>query len=657
MIKQNRAYRKRAVAAVVWKSLPACLSFISLSYFSAAQNCPPNIDFESGNFSGWTCYSGSVSAGGGTNTMFLSPSGGPVPNQHTMFYRGDQPAPDYYGGFPVVCPNGSGYSVKLGNNTGGAQAEGLAYEFTIPANRNTYSLIYNYAVVFQDPNHQHYQQPRLQLEITNLTDNEIIQCSSFTFFPNGSPLPGFFASPNSDSVTVWCKDWSAVSINLNGHAGKTIRLFFKTADCTFNRHFGYAYIDVNSECSSEFTGATFCRDDTAVTVTAPYGYMNYNWYNTSFTQSLGTGQLLYFQPPPPPGTLVAVELTPFNGYGCKDTLYARLTDTLTLRANAGPDAVYCNGTPELIGVNPKPGVVYSWTPATGLSNPAMANPLASPQAVTQYVLMVRSLGGGCADTDTVLVTPYFTDTALRLLGKNAYCITSNDSAVLVVEGADQVQWYRDNAVIPGAVQPRYRAPQSGEYYALLISNNGCSQATRKEAVLIETPRPGIRFPLKYAVMNTPVELQARDFGVTYLWRPAQFLNNPAIRKPVFSSPLVQDLQYTIDLISAGNCLTVDTQLVRTVKEVKVYVPTAFTPDNNGRNDNLRPIMMGIKEMIYFRIYNRWGQLVYTMQGDERGWNGMMGNQPQPTGTFVWIFQGVGADNRIYTQKGTSVLIR
>ena len=58
-------------------------------------------------------------------------------------------------------------------------------------------------------------------------------------------------------------------------AGKTIRLFFKTADCTFRRHFGYAYIDVNTECSSEFTGATYCPDDTAVTVTAPYGYQNY----------------------------------------------------------------------------------------------------------------------------------------------------------------------------------------------------------------------------------------------------------------------------------------------------------------------------------------------------------------------------------------------
>ena len=137
-------------------------------------------------------------------------------------------------------------------------------------------------------------------EITNVTDNIIIDCSSFTFIPYGSILPGFFESPNPvDNTPVWCKDWSAVSINLDGMAGKMIRLFFKTSDCTFRRHFGYAYIDVNSECSSEFNGAAYCPDDTAVTITAPYGYQSYTWYNSTFTQTLGNQQTLYFSPPPP----------------------------------------------------------------------------------------------------------------------------------------------------------------------------------------------------------------------------------------------------------------------------------------------------------------------------------------------------------------------
>ena len=218
------------------------LAVLLLCFQTNAQVCPPNIDFEKGDFSNWTAYTGNVSAATGQNQIYLNPSGGPVYNQHEIFSRANSSGvTDFFGGFPVLCPNGSGYSVKLGNTDGNAQAEGLSYEFTIPSNRNTYSLTYHYAVVFEDPGHPAYQQPRLEIEVMNTTDNQLIDCSSFTFIPIGSGLPGFFVSAKKKSdKDVWCKNWTTVTINLNGKAGKTIRLFFKTADCTFTRHFGYA---------------------------------------------------------------------------------------------------------------------------------------------------------------------------------------------------------------------------------------------------------------------------------------------------------------------------------------------------------------------------------------------------------------------------------
>ncbi|HZH37029.1 MAG TPA: hypothetical protein VEX65_07130, partial [Flavisolibacter sp.] len=203
------------------------------------QTCPPNLDFENGNFNGWTCYTGTNTHANGVNDIQLYPSS-EQPGRHTMYTRTAAQELDPYGLFPVVCPNGSGNSIRLGNDMGGTEAEGVSYVFTIPSNRNEYSLIYHYAVVFQDPNHQPYEQPRLEIEVANLSDNTTIGCSSFTFYPVGSPLPGFFqsATPNGNTP-VWCKSWTAVSVNLDGLAGKTIRLFFKTADCTFRRHFGY----------------------------------------------------------------------------------------------------------------------------------------------------------------------------------------------------------------------------------------------------------------------------------------------------------------------------------------------------------------------------------------------------------------------------------
>ncbi|MEI9957836.1 MAG: hypothetical protein WDM90_16400 [Ferruginibacter sp.] len=65
-------------------------------------------------------------------------------------------------------------------------------------------------------------------------------------------------------------------------------------------------------------------DDSVVNVVAPYGYQSYTWYNSTFTQVLGSQQTLSFVPPPPSSTTVAVVLVPYNGYGCLDTLYTDL---------------------------------------------------------------------------------------------------------------------------------------------------------------------------------------------------------------------------------------------------------------------------------------------------------------------------------------------
>ena len=629
--------------------------FICPVYLSRAQNCPPNIDFETGTFAGWICYTGSVAAVGTQNVISITPSG-PVPNRHTMYSSVPGDGLDPYGGFPVNCPNGSGHSIRLGNDLGGGEAEGISYEFTIPANTNVYSLIYHYAVVFQDPNHEEYQQPRMEIEITNVSDNTVISCSSFTFHPYGSLLPGFFVSPNpSDGTPVWCKDWSAVSIDLNGMAGQTIRLFFKTADCTFRRHFGYAYIDVNSECSDEFVGATYCPDDTTVNVTAPYGYQNYTWYNNTFTQVLGTQQTISFSPPPAVGTTIAVEVVPFNGYGCLDTLYARLIDTLTVRAMAGGDTLSCNHDPVPIGAIPKPGLVYSWAPAAGLSNPAISNPLASPDTTTVYVLTANHDGGGCVDRDTVVVKSAIIDGSVQLIGKAIYCLGNNDSSILRVQPTDSIQWFKDNIAINGANKPDYRVTQSGSYYARLFNSLGCSIATAKQNILIDKARPGIRYPLEYAVIDLPITLEARQFGTTILWSPGINLDTRTSYTPVFKGSAEQE--YTIQITTATGCLTVDTQLVKTVKSVEIYVPSAFTPNHDGLNDVLRPTLMGIKQLHYFRVYNRWGQLLFETKAEHSGWDGMVKAVSQATQVVVWIVEGLGVDGRVYLKKGTSTLVK
>ncbi|WP_204306850.1 gliding motility-associated C-terminal domain-containing protein, partial [Klebsiella aerogenes] len=74
---------------------------------------------------------------------------------------------------------------------------------------------------------------------------------------------------------------------------------------------------------------------------------------------------------------------------------------------------------------------------------------------------------------------------------------------------------------------------------------------------------------------------------------------------------------------------------------EIFVPSAFTPNGDGRNDILKPITVGITQLFYFRIYNRWGQLVFSTSSIGKGWDGTFGGVKQASGTYV--FETLGAD--------------
>ena len=97
--------------------LLAILATLCFLNRSIAQNCPANIDFETGTFNNWTCYTGYTSAVGADNVISITSSGGPAPTRHTMYSATANAGElDPFGNFPVVCPNGSGHSIRLGNS-------------------------------------------------------------------------------------------------------------------------------------------------------------------------------------------------------------------------------------------------------------------------------------------------------------------------------------------------------------------------------------------------------------------------------------------------------------------------------------------------------------------------------------------------------------
>lgn len=501
------------------------MALVCLVLPSKAQTgfCPPNLDFEQGDFGNWVCRTGNVSIVGGQNTITWTGTGA-VPGRHTIISAATA-GTDFYGGFPQKCPNGSQYSVMLGNTQTQAQAEGVFYTYTIPAGINVFSIFFWYAVVLQNPGHTAEQQPRFRARIFNVTDNTSIGCVTFDFTASSS-LPGFRVSLVNPQVIY--KDWTPVTLNLTGLAGKTIQLEFITSDCTLGGHFGYAYLDVNSTCNGAIEGTYLCPGATTATLTAPYGFQFYEWYSDpSFTQVISTNQVLTLNPPPSVGTVFPVIVTPYPSFGCVDTLYATISIAPPPVADAGPDVDVCKNQLVQIGSPPLQGYTYLWSPASQVSNPAVANPMAWLPAYipTDFIVKATDILTGCSAYDTVLVSIKAIDTALTITGKTTYCVGESLAATLAVNNVSSaVQWYEGNNPIAGATSFSYRPSNTGTYWAQ-ITQDGCIDSTAKIVVSIN-PLPQASFypdkdtscVTKNSFLFTNTSTVSDNSAMTYVWK-------------------------------------------------------------------------------------------------------------------------------------------
>ena len=306
------------------------INLLLYSIYTNAQtvSCPPNIDFEAGNFNNWNLYTGTCCP---ISTGTLS---GAITGRHTLMSGS---ATDFYGGLPVVAPSGGVYSLKLGNSSTGAQAERARYYVRVPSGVNNYSIIFRYAVVFEDPSHTASEQPRFEVKAYDSATNTVIPCSHFTYVASSS-IPGFTLS--GMGLNVYYKSWTTASLNLSGYAGRTVAVDFASGDCDLGAHFGYGYVDLN--CGLFQIGYNACDTASTVTLSAPPGFSSYSWRDSSTMSVVGTGQSITITRPATT-TTYAVLLTPYTGFGCPDTLYTRVTIN-NLTVNATNDTNVCRNT-------------------------------------------------------------------------------------------------------------------------------------------------------------------------------------------------------------------------------------------------------------------------------------------------------------------------
>ena len=129
----------------------------------------------------------------------------------------------------------------------------------------------------------------------------------------------------------------------------------------------------------------------------------------------------------------------------------------------------------------------------------------------------------------------------------------------------------------------------------------------------------------------------------------------SISNPIFNHTAEQ--RYTITIVTPAGCRVVDTLLVRIFSEKKIYMPDYFTPNNDGKNDRILPLLVGVNKLTRFRIWNRWGQLVYQTQKQGEGWDGIYQGVKQPMETYLWMAEGLDIDGKIISASGSFILVR
>ncbi|MBS1775397.1 MAG: gliding motility-associated C-terminal domain-containing protein [Bacteroidetes bacterium] len=540
--------------------LPIIFILFAYSITVDAQiTCPPNIDFESG-LGNWVYQIGSCCP------IVTSPVSGPILNRHTWTTG---TAIDPYGNFPIVSPGGGLHSLKLGNSNVNSEAEKATYTFTVPNSINNYSLIYRYAVVFEDPQHTAAMQPRFEVKAFVTGTNTIIPCSQRTYVA-GSSLPGF--SLSSLGSNIWYHTWTLGTLNLSGYAGQTITVEFASGDCGLGAHFGYGYVDMN--CSLFQVAINNCNYSPTTPLNAPPGYQTYTWMDASYTNIIGTGQNIVINTPLS-STIYHLILTPYAGLGCVDTLTTTVNIS-NLSIKATTDTVLCSGSSIALsaGVTSNQPVTYSWFPASGLSCTNCSNPIASPSINTQYQVTATN-GNNCSVTDTVNI---IIDTVHLAVTKQDIACNGNSTgnAVALLYGGNPPYKYSWNTVPIQQTAAINNLPAGN--YIVTAKDSFCTKIAT-----INLSQPALLIP---SIISTDVtcfgvgngSLSASVVGgkqpYTYSWNTV----------PIVHSSLLSSLTpgtYTLTVTDSNNCIATYSSTISQPQQLIGQINTISNVSCNG----------------------------------------------------------------------------
>jgi gliding motility-associated-like protein len=341
--------------------------------------------------------------------------------------------------------------------------------------------------------------------------------------------------------------------------------------------------------------------------------------------------------------------------GCRNTDEVQVTvnplPVITLTPNS---AICINGS---IQLNASGGTQYLWAPAGSLSNATISNPVASPTVTTTYTVTVTD-GNGCVDSAgvTITVNPLPTVT---VSGDTIICAGS--SVTLTASGGVSYSWTPASSLNNANVSNPVATPSSPTTYTVTVTDaNGCTNDGQVTVNLNAQPQASFTVDDANLAAATCLGYDGRLINTSvdalgYQWI---FANGSTSTDP---EPIVHFNLTGSNLITlvAINNFCRDTAVVdftsTAVAQVFANMPNVITPNGDGNNDCYKfGNTIDLKECSQWKVFNRWGNEVFSASPSQPCWNGKKDNTGAdlPVGTYFVV---VVIEDQSY--KGTITLLR
>ena len=249
-----------------------------------------------------------------------------------------------------------------------------------------------------------------------------------------------------------------------------------------------------------------------------------------------------------------------------------------------------------------------------------------------------------------------------LISADKMFFCDGDSAVLNSTFSTGLQWFRDGIAITGAISARYVAKQGGTYAALAINNNGCRSPfsetlSIKMVDLPVTPILTIKGTSQFCADESRLLQVNVPNGLTVNWYKNGTIINAYSKDTLRVNTAAE---YTVKFLNSSGCLSlVSNKIVTEIgcNTTGIYIADVFTPNGDGINDIIKPVCVGIAKFKFFKIYNRWGNILFESTDEGKGWDGRFRSQIQPADSYIWLVEGLDTNGKEIRKSGVLNLIK